>query len=202
VSNHLPLPAKMSVSGVSYRQGVVALLKVGESVFVKRDPSNPYDSNACKVISSTGEELGFVPKNVAPRLSSRPERFWFGKVVEVFKGDLVGVRIVISESEFLEAEGASGEAVSKGGLVKSNEVEKILGNEASGNEASGNEASGNEASGNEVLVDGTAFVVGGEVCWINGAPLGKLLSIDGGLARVLKARGEYVYPLEFIKVSV
>ena len=192
MSNHLPLPAKMSVSGVSYRQGVVALLKVGESVFVKRDPSNPYDSNACKVISSTGEELGFVPKNVAPRLSSRPERFWFGKVVEVFKGDLVGVRIVISESEFLEAEGASGEAVSKGGLVKSNEVEKIL----------GNEASGNEASGNEVLVDGTAFVVGGEVCWINGAPLGKLLSIDGGLARVLKARGEYVYPLEFIKVSV
>ena len=192
MSNHLPLPAKMSVSGVSYRQGVVALLKVGESVFVKRDPSNPYDSNACKVISSTGEELGFVPKNVAPRLSSRPERFWFGKVVEVFKGDLVGVRIVISESEFLEAEGASGEAVSKGVLVKSNEVEKIL----------GNEASGNEASGNEVLVDGTAFVVGGEVCWINGAPLGKLLSIDGGLARVLKARGEYVYPLEFIKVSV
>ena len=187
MSNHLPLPAKMSVSGVSYRQGVVALLKVGESVFVKRDPSNPYDSNACKVISSNGEELGFVPKNVAPRLSSRPERFWFGKVVEVFKGDLVGVRIVISESEFLEAEGASGEAVSKGGLVKSNEVEKI---------------SGNEASGNEVLVDGTAFVVGGEVCWINGAPLGKLLSIDGGLARVLKARGEYVYPLEFIKVSV
>lgn len=184
MSNHLPLPAKMSVSGVSYRQGVVGLLKVGESVFVKRDPSNPYDSNACKVISSNGEELGFVPKNVAPRLSSRPERFWFGKVVEVFKGDLVGVRIVIAESEFLESEGAFGEAVSKGGLVKSNEVV------------------GNEVVGNEVLVDGTAFVVGGEVCWINGAPLGKLLGIDGGLARVLKARGEYVYPLEFIKVAV
>ena len=103
----LPLPARVNVTGVSYRQGVVALLKIGEAVYVKRDLNNPYDSNACLIVNSFGEELGFVPKSIAPRLSSRPERFWFGKVVEVFPGDLVGVKIEISEKESIEIEDVS-----------------------------------------------------------------------------------------------
>ena len=129
----LPLPARVNVTGVSYRQGVVALLKVGEAVYVKRDLNNPYDGNACLIVNSFGEELGFVPKSIAPRLSSRPERFWFGKVVEVFQGDLVGVKIEISEKELkLEGREQRKDTLTKraywlggsylGELLKSNEL--------------------------------------------------------------------------------
>ena len=150
----LPLPARVNVTGVSYRQGVVALLKVGEAVYVKRDLNNPYDSNACLIVNSFGEELGFVPKSIAPRLSSRPERFWFGKVVEVFPGDLVGVKIEISEKELLIEENAQA-GTSRTKLVH----------------------------------------------WLGGGYLGELLKSNDLVAWVLRDKGEYVYPLEFLEIK-
>jgi hypothetical protein len=150
----LPLPARVNVTGVSYRQGVVALLKVGEAVYVKRDINNPYDSNACLIVNSFGEELGFVPKSIAPRLSSRPERFWFGKVIEVFAGDLVGVKIEISEKEL---------------LVESNaQVER------------------------EVTK---------KVYWRGGSYLGELSKRSDLVVWVLKDKGEFAYPLEFLEIK-
>jgi hypothetical protein len=146
----LPLPARVNVTGVSYRQGVVALLKVGEAVYVKRDLNNPYDSNACLIVNSFGEELGFVPKSIAPRLSSRPERFWFGKVVEVFPGDLVGCKIEISEKELLVEEKASAAKT---------------------------------------------------VHWQGGGYLGELVAIDGLVAWVMRDKGKYAYPIEFLEIK-
>lgn len=54
------------VAGLSYRpkeaQERADILMSNESVYLEKEPTNPYDSNAIKVYSSDHVHLGYVPK--------------------------------------------------------------------------------------------------------------------------------------------
>lgn len=54
------------VAGLTYRskeaQERAEILMSNESVYLKKEPTNPYDSNAIKVYSSDHVHLGYVPK--------------------------------------------------------------------------------------------------------------------------------------------
>lgn len=54
------------VAGLSYRpkeaQERAEILMSNESVYLEKEPTNPYDSNAIKVYSSDHIHLGYVPK--------------------------------------------------------------------------------------------------------------------------------------------
>lgn len=54
------------VAGLSYRskeaQERAEILMSNESVYLEKEPTNPYDSNAIKVYSSDHVHLGYVPK--------------------------------------------------------------------------------------------------------------------------------------------
>jgi cold shock CspA family protein len=60
-------PIETKVVGVTYegRQSIVALLSVGEEVQLVREPDNPYDKNAIKVVRKTGQCFGFISKVLA-----------------------------------------------------------------------------------------------------------------------------------------
>lgn len=55
------------VAGVTFenRQRLIRRMSVGETVSLVRDPYNPHDSNAIKVINSNGDHIGFIPKEIA-----------------------------------------------------------------------------------------------------------------------------------------
>ena len=67
----LPRTIVTRITGVSYegRQQVVSLLKVGETVFLVRDPDNAYDRNAIRVIRGDQSQLGYVNRDIAARLA-------------------------------------------------------------------------------------------------------------------------------------
>ena len=63
----------MSNEDGSSRIDILAKCKAGEELQLIREPDNPYDKNAVKVCRMNGEQLGFIPKeiaesNIAPRL--------------------------------------------------------------------------------------------------------------------------------------
>jgi hypothetical protein len=55
-----PQGIETRVVGVTYsgRQAIVAKLKVGETVILRREPSNFYDCNAIMVLRTNGEQIG------------------------------------------------------------------------------------------------------------------------------------------------
>ena len=62
VKQKIGIPQIFKVSGVSFYQENVNLLKEDEIIKLERDPKNKYDSNAIKIVNSEGNMLGFVPK--------------------------------------------------------------------------------------------------------------------------------------------
>jgi single-stranded-DNA-specific exonuclease len=70
-TNVLPRTLVTRVVGVSYegRQTIVSQLKMGETVFLVRDPDNAYDRNAIRVILGDERQVGFVNRNLAARLA-------------------------------------------------------------------------------------------------------------------------------------
>lgn len=54
------------IVGVRYYQGHATL---GEHVILKREPGNPYDSNAIRVDNVMGQQIGHIPRNMAARLA-------------------------------------------------------------------------------------------------------------------------------------
>jgi hypothetical protein len=60
----------MAVHGESHYCDAVARCKGGEEVELRREPSNPYDSNAIAVLlASNGEMLGYIPRNDASAMA-------------------------------------------------------------------------------------------------------------------------------------
>jgi hypothetical protein len=47
------------------RQRLIARCRVGEELVLEREPDNPVDPNAIKVLRVTGEQLGYIPAQVA-----------------------------------------------------------------------------------------------------------------------------------------
>jgi single-stranded-DNA-specific exonuclease len=70
-TNVLPRTIVTRVFGVSYggRQKIVSQLKMGETVFLVRDPDNLYDRNAIRVILVDERQVGFVNRDLAAKLA-------------------------------------------------------------------------------------------------------------------------------------
>lgn len=60
-------------------------LSIGDILPLERDPSNPYDTFAIKVISPEGDHLGFIPKThnfeLASAMDADPDADWQAEVV-------------------------------------------------------------------------------------------------------------------------
>ena len=61
------------VAGISYgnRQRIVSRCEVGEPLQLMREPDNPKDSNAVKVCRLSGEQLGYLNRELAAEISCR-----------------------------------------------------------------------------------------------------------------------------------
>ena len=65
------------VVGVTFenRQAVVALLTEGEQVSLIRDPENPFDPNAVKVVRWDHQQIGFLDRELAKIMAPRMDRY-------------------------------------------------------------------------------------------------------------------------------
>jgi hypothetical protein len=108
----LPLPFTTKVVGISQYQDVAAMVEVGDLLDVEREPSNPYDANACK-ISWKGLTLGYLPKQLASRLVQRDETCWVGSVSVKHSGKAtIGVEVLVHAVAIQQdADTPSGEAL-------------------------------------------------------------------------------------------
>ena len=52
-ANFRPSDAKIALSE----------LDIGDQLFLERDPTNPYDANAVKVLTASGVWIGFIPRD-------------------------------------------------------------------------------------------------------------------------------------------
>ena len=59
------------VVGVTFngRQEVIAQLKYGEQVYLKREPKNPYDRNAIRVERHNSNQIGYLNRYLASTLA-------------------------------------------------------------------------------------------------------------------------------------
>ena len=57
--------------GVSFgnRQQLIAKLEVGEEIILRREPQNPYDSNAIRIERRNKAQLGFLNRFLAAELA-------------------------------------------------------------------------------------------------------------------------------------
>ena len=60
-----------TVVGVTFegRQAVVAKLCYGEKILLRREPNNPYDSNAIRVERLDREQIGYINRDLADELA-------------------------------------------------------------------------------------------------------------------------------------
>lgn len=59
----------LPIVGVSFYQDAIKAIEVGDPVLLYHDVDNEYDSNAVAAKSVGGELLGFLPRNLASRVS-------------------------------------------------------------------------------------------------------------------------------------
>jgi SWI/SNF-related matrix-associated actin-dependent regulator of chromatin subfamily A3 len=54
------------IVGIRYYDGYATM---GEQVMIKREPGNPYDSNAIRINNVQGTQIGHLPRNLAAKLA-------------------------------------------------------------------------------------------------------------------------------------
>jgi SWI/SNF-related matrix-associated actin-dependent regulator of chromatin subfamily A3 len=54
------------IVGIRYYDGYATM---GEQVMVRREPGNPYDSNAIRINNVQGTQIGHLPRNLAAKLA-------------------------------------------------------------------------------------------------------------------------------------
>jgi len=88
--SEIPTAFQEKVVGVTHenRQEIVKKLRVGEKVFLVRDPDNPFDGNAIKVVTRAGEKFGFLRRELASILAERFDEL--GKPVVALIVALIG----------------------------------------------------------------------------------------------------------------
>lgn len=94
------------VAGVTFegRQRYIRHMQVGERLTLERDRYNSYDSNAIKVINASGEQIGFLSRDVAAQLAPKMDRGVFcyavcSAITGDNPGDNLGVNIRVIEQE-------------------------------------------------------------------------------------------------------
>lgn len=65
------LPTK--IVGVQYYRGMA---NAGEYILMRREPGNPYDSNAIRIDNVAGAQIGHIPRRIAEKLSKYMDRGW------------------------------------------------------------------------------------------------------------------------------
>jgi hypothetical protein len=97
------------VAGVSYcnndgtsRQTIVRRCREGESLLLQREPNNPFDANAVRVLRQSGEQVGYLPAHVVGTgiASDLDEGRTFRVVVDAITGrdkETLGINITITE---------------------------------------------------------------------------------------------------------
>jgi hypothetical protein len=89
----LRLPITVPVAGVSFHQAAVLSCTEGDTVELRREPTNAYDRNAVAVLRGD-TLLGHLPRAVAERFVGEDTDAWAGTIAEVLQGQGVwGLRI-------------------------------------------------------------------------------------------------------------
>lgn len=93
----MPLPFKVRVRGVSFRQDAVVSCHPGDPVTIAHDVTNPHDPNAVAV-AVHGTHIGYLPAALAGRMVATCGQglTGAGTVTEVGGQDTVGVEIEVS----------------------------------------------------------------------------------------------------------
>jgi hypothetical protein len=84
----IPSNAVLAVVGVSFYQDNLRDTQEGDRVFLAHQTDNPHDKYAVVVRNASGDTVGHLPKNLAPRFTD-PERggitagTWTGTIVEL-----------------------------------------------------------------------------------------------------------------------
>jgi single-stranded-DNA-specific exonuclease len=106
--NETPTPQLMTtrLAGVSFhdRQGIIAKLRVGDQVMLLREPENPHDPNAIKVVNGAGNVIGYLPSVMAAAVALLLDQHgvpWPAQVAAIndcgLAGANVGVEVVFSD---------------------------------------------------------------------------------------------------------
>lgn len=106
----LALPFTIPVSGISNYQDRAVMVKVGDPVSIRREPTNPYDTNACALVHKN-HLIGYVPKALAHRLVASSADAWSGTVSEVLGTETIGLRVRIEKALHKEPEKAPAEKI-------------------------------------------------------------------------------------------
>lgn len=92
------------VVGVSFegRQRYVRQTRVNEVLTLERDYNNPYDRNAIKVINASGNQIGFISRELAESMARNIDmgiRYTatVSSITGTNPGDTMGVNIFIQE---------------------------------------------------------------------------------------------------------
>lgn len=86
---------EVQVVGVTFdnRQEVVKRLQSNDSVILRRDPRNSHDRNAIRVETVTGQQIGFLERELAQRLAPAFDSFGrpvTGTVIARVGGEMPG----------------------------------------------------------------------------------------------------------------
>jgi hypothetical protein len=87
----MKFPFLSAVVGTSFRPATAMTTKPGSPIIARPEPDNPVDPLAV-LIEIDGEQLGYLPRALAARLTGGP---WAGEIVEVFGVDRLGIRVRI-----------------------------------------------------------------------------------------------------------
>jgi len=87
----MKFPFLSAVVGTSFRPAIAMTTKPGSPIIARPEPDNPVDP-AAVLIEIDGEQLGYLPRALAARLTGGP---WAGEIVEVFGVDRLGIRVRI-----------------------------------------------------------------------------------------------------------
>ena len=102
--------ASIHITGCSYpnpddtsRQDILAACKEGDPVTLEREPTNPHDPNAVKVVTALGQ-IGYCPRLVAERIGDeelmgrwRIERLLGGTALKPTLGCMIAPATLPSE---------------------------------------------------------------------------------------------------------
>jgi len=83
-------PIITKIVGVTFenRQIIVKQLRVGEMLELVQEPDNIYDPNAVRVIRQSGEQVGYLNKNIAEEIQWYFDASWLHHEVEIL--DIIG----------------------------------------------------------------------------------------------------------------
>ena len=68
-------------------QQLISQLKSGDELLLEREPENTYDKNAIRVMNSSKQKLGFIPKDTAANLSKNIDN---NDIVKVSVSEVTG----------------------------------------------------------------------------------------------------------------